>query len=409
MITLSKSPEKSEIQISSSKTVGVVSYIAKFFLAVLLTGFSLELMFSWAGVGEQETIKLDNTLGFSNFPNKKFTYRKEGFSQLSFNSWGMQDKERSTAKPANTKRIAVIGDSFVASVEVDRSQNFCSLLESALNKQASQMNYEVLNFGVGGYDLGQMYLNLKHRVLEFAPDLVILAYRPESTLLLAPELERGILSARPFFFVGPDGTLIEDRTIQKLVLNQSTAKRMHATSWLRENSRLWGVLGQGIEPVLSWWKAGGFLEAFKTDAHKKRSLIAPEEPKQNAKMQVVEWHNTSQKAGKAIEYLWPVANALILEMNKLCEKNNCKFAILRLPGVRGHISLIENELLEKTTASNNIPYIDTTRLFFQKQRSEKDTYFFVCHMAPKGHAVLAKELSEVLSKKLLPNKQKLNN
>jgi lysophospholipase L1-like esterase len=40
---------------------------------------------------------------------------------------------------------------------------------------------QVLNFGVSGYSLGQMYLRYRRDVLPFQPDIVILALSSNST------------------------------------------------------------------------------------------------------------------------------------------------------------------------------------------------------------------------------------
>lgn len=389
---LTTSVNRQDAKMISGNRTSKLFVLFEFFLACLFVIVALEAIFAWAGVGEQEVTKLDDKVGFVYFPNKRFTNRKEGFSRLDFNSYGMQDKLRITSKPPNTIRIAVLGDSFVASVEVERHQNFCSILEEKLNAELSKSKYEVLNFGVGGYDPGQMYLTLKERVLDFAPDLVVLAYRPEASVLLIPEIERGYLSARPFFFVGANGSLIEDRTIQRQLLCQSTAKRMQSTGWLRENSRIWGVIGQGIEPAFAWYKSGGFFQCLNPGAKERMGGLAKVEPVHIEGSSEIHWQNTDAQKSKAIEFVWPVANSLILEMNKLCKLNNCEFAILRLPGVNGHICRIENELLEKTTSDNKIPYIDTTSLFYREQRSGNSHLFYVCHMAPNGHALMAKEL-----------------
>lgn len=120
--------------------------------------------------------------------------------------------------------------------------------------------------------------------------------------------------------------------------------------------------------------------------------LAKVEPVQSKGSSEIHWHNTDVQKSKAIEFVWPVANSLILEMNKLCKLNNCEFAILRLSGVNGHVCRIENELLEKTTSANRISYIDTTSLFYREQRAGNSHLFYVCHMAPNGHALMANEL-----------------
>jgi hypothetical protein len=141
---------------------GLTALIA---LAVVIA--AVEMIFAWAGIGESEYLHPDPLTGFDGIPNKSVTWRKEGFGRFRYNSIGMQDVEHALAKPANTQRVAFAGDSFVEALQVDRSLNFCSLLERKLNENASNKRFEMLNFGVSNSNLGQMYVRLKHKILPF--------------------------------------------------------------------------------------------------------------------------------------------------------------------------------------------------------------------------------------------------
>ena len=94
------------------------------------------------------------------------------------NSDGMRDRERSPAKPSGTVRVACIGDSITYGFGVARDQTYAVFLEQLLNESsgAAGPRYEVLNFGVTGYNLSQSLENLKTRVLKYRPDLVIYQY-----------------------------------------------------------------------------------------------------------------------------------------------------------------------------------------------------------------------------------------
>ncbi|MCA9818824.1 MAG: hypothetical protein KC652_27205, partial [Cyanobacteria bacterium HKST-UBA01] len=162
----------------------------EFTSVLVLVILVLEATFAWAGVGEQECLKIDDYLGFSLFSNKSVTWRREGFSRVHFNSHGMQDHEYTLDKPAGIKRIAIVGDSYVEALQVHRDKNFCSRLENKLE------NVQVMNFGIQAHNLAQSYLYLKKSILAFAPDLVIVPYRTDATFLLPPDIKRGFLGAR---------------------------------------------------------------------------------------------------------------------------------------------------------------------------------------------------------------------
>src|SRR3989442_1732021 len=124
--------------------------------AFTLMCFLLELLFAAAGMGEQEFLRVDPITGVAPIEGKHVTWRAEGYSATAFNSHGMQDVERPIGKPVNTFRIAVLGNSYVEALQVDRRENFCQLLEQALNHDTQTPKFEVLNFGVSTYNLGQM-------------------------------------------------------------------------------------------------------------------------------------------------------------------------------------------------------------------------------------------------------------
>lgn len=57
----------------------------------------------------------------------------EFVTRLCYNSAGMRDVERTINKPADTKRILVLGDSYAEEIEVDYEHTVARLLEKALN------------------------------------------------------------------------------------------------------------------------------------------------------------------------------------------------------------------------------------------------------------------------------------
>ncbi len=81
-------------------------------------------------------------------------------------------------KPVNTVRIVVLGDAIARGVFVSPGETFCNKLEYLLNKAAeesrSPLRFEVMNFGVPGYNLEAEVEVLKQKALALEPDIVIL-------------------------------------------------------------------------------------------------------------------------------------------------------------------------------------------------------------------------------------------
>lgn len=91
---------------------------------------------------------------------------------ITINSGGLRAEQDYDETPADdTLRIAVLGDSFVFGDEVRDAEAFVPLLEAQLREQG--LNVEVMNFGVAGYGIDQIYLSWSHWVQTYEPDWVI--------------------------------------------------------------------------------------------------------------------------------------------------------------------------------------------------------------------------------------------
>jgi len=116
--------------------------------------------------------------GFALEPGTEGQYQREGGSYVRVNSDGLRDREHTRAKPPDTFRIAVLGDSFTEAMHVPMEQTYWSLLERRLQEcnPFPGKKVEVINFGVSGYGTAQELLTLRQRVWDYSPDLVVLAF-----------------------------------------------------------------------------------------------------------------------------------------------------------------------------------------------------------------------------------------
>lgn len=92
------------------------------------------------------------------------------------NSYGMRDRERSMKKGEGVFRIATLGDSYTFGQGVESEEAYPSVLEKLLNGSGSGYQYEVLNFGVPGYSSRDEALVLRHKAMQWNPDLIIIGY-----------------------------------------------------------------------------------------------------------------------------------------------------------------------------------------------------------------------------------------
>ncbi|HXZ85864.1 MAG TPA: SGNH/GDSL hydrolase family protein [Myxococcota bacterium] len=91
------------------------------------------------------------------------------------NSEGMRaDRDYPRAKPAATKRIVSLGDSFTVGYEVGGDETFSSVLERELRKAG--LSVEVLNTGVSGFGNAEECLYLERDLFDYQPDLVLVSF-----------------------------------------------------------------------------------------------------------------------------------------------------------------------------------------------------------------------------------------
>jgi len=135
---------------------------------------------------------------------------------IRINSAGFRDREHVKTKPTNTLRIAVLGDSYVEAKQVHMEDAFWMVLEHELAKCqfTGDRSVEVLSFGVSGYGTTQEIMTLRHRVWDYSPNIVILAFltgndvRNNSRALQNDPM-------RPYF-IYKDGGLVFDASFRDL-------------------------------------------------------------------------------------------------------------------------------------------------------------------------------------------------
>lgn len=154
---------------------------------------------------DKATIIPDAETGWTYRPNSQ---RQNG--EFTINSAELRALREYTLEPApDTLRIALFGDSFVAGDEVNDQEVWGSRLEQQLLQAGFKA--ETLNFGVGGYGMGQAFLRWQSKGKNYAPDIVVFVFQAENLdrnvnlfRLLYPQ--GGIVYSKPRFVLN-DGKL----------------------------------------------------------------------------------------------------------------------------------------------------------------------------------------------------------
>ena len=92
-------------------------------------------------------------------------------SRFNINNSGWNSTINYNANKISTKRIAIIGDSYVEAFSVDVDKAFPSILQKELDTSS---NTEVYSFGISGAPLSQYYHMLKYVWKDYTPDIIIL-------------------------------------------------------------------------------------------------------------------------------------------------------------------------------------------------------------------------------------------
>ncbi len=142
------------------------------------------------------------------------------------NSRGLRDSEKDFAKPLGTRRIVVLGDSFMWGFGVDNEDTFSTILQELIP------DTQTINLGVSGYSTVQELVRLQMEGVRYKPDLTMLAF-VWNDLRDNFDDQQG---TRPVAVIAEDGTLrIGNRPVKKVLSSP-------ITQWFRHNSWLFGFI-----------------------------------------------------------------------------------------------------------------------------------------------------------------------
>ncbi len=153
----------------------------------------------------------DELLGWSHQPNATGVYVGprpwpiEFEGRIAINSLGLRGPEVPPSRPGEP-RVLAMGDSMVASFEVDYEETFVAILERDLRERLG-LPAHVINAGVRGYGTDQSLLLFRERASVLDPDVVVFFHsrndRADNTTLHEMRRPHG----KPAFGLTADGTL----------------------------------------------------------------------------------------------------------------------------------------------------------------------------------------------------------
>ncbi|HXT70774.1 MAG TPA: SGNH/GDSL hydrolase family protein [Vicinamibacterales bacterium] len=155
----------------------------------------------------------DPNVGIRLRPGARIRYTTVEFSaEVGINAQGVRDEEPIGPKPRGEKRIVVLGDSLVFSVQVDAAVTFCEQLERQLNAAGGPDHWRVINAGVQGYGPVDDWFLFDRVAAAFEPDIVLIAAFVGNDAIEAADGGPSIDAGRPLATAQPAA-----RQIRRLV------------------------------------------------------------------------------------------------------------------------------------------------------------------------------------------------
>jgi len=177
-------------------------------------------------------------------------WRVEGEAYVKINSDGLLDEEHLKQKPANTYRIAVLGDSQMEARQVPMATNFSTILEKELEKcsQLNGLQVETINFGVSDYGTAQELLTLRHSVWDYFPDLVVLGFITHNDIRNNSRALDGA-PIRPYFVYQKDQLVLDDSFLKSTEYQKRGSLLFKWIYKILDQSRLLQVLREARNAV----------------------------------------------------------------------------------------------------------------------------------------------------------------
>lgn len=274
----------------------------------------------------------DEYRGYVLTPKIEGWYRKEGESFVKINSDGLRDVEHSKQKPANTLRIAVIGDSYAEAFQVPMEQAFWKLAENNL-KSCSKLNgqtIEVINFGVSGYGTAQQLITLQRQVFEYSPDVVLLAVTTNNDVL---DNSRALKKTDeiPYFVYRGDRLELDDSFRVNNTFRWRTSKISRLGTWFRDNLRVVQLVHHAQYAIKNYFaKRRAQVAPAQQLSNQTPTVETPQ--KQIVRAEDIGIDNMIYREPADPNWLeaWRVTEGLMMEMRRETEAKGAKFVIFTL-------------------------------------------------------------------------------
>ncbi len=233
------------------------------------------------------------------------------------NAHGFRDEERDYEKPADTFRIAVLGNSWTEALQVPLEKTYTSVLQRKLNEIScfAGKRVEVLNFGVAGYSTAQELFALDQEVWKYHPDLILLAFYPARDIANnVRELNNAVDPERSPYFVYRDGRLLLDDSFRSLPALQPRQIFLQNVGY---------QFGQRLAVLQA-------IDAVRRLGKIRVAMAAAKERAANSGVDNLEYTIYSPPTASTMQAAWRVTEGLLLAMRDTVRSHGAEFRIVTL-------------------------------------------------------------------------------
>ena len=312
--------------------------------------------------------------------------------QISINAHGMHWPEVETAKKPGVVRVAFVGDSHVFGSWASSIDN--SMVGVAATTIEAQLPYvEVLNFGVGGYGIDEVFLLLEEVIEPFDPDFVVLGFSNGTD-------HRDTFLGKDKYYLN-DGILKwNDKLLSKKLPDEYREKKRRKVKQPLRFLRKFEVY-KSIERLL-----GGVSSTVATEPNPVIDRLVPEAGRfrSNTFWSMSEYLPIGHQAVEATN------NELDNILKWACAKD-AGFLIFAIPYPdqvavssltgKGYDASRPQKWIEDYAQSNELPYFDlspTLRPIYHN--SDKPMYLADSHFTESGHGIVGKLVGDFLVSEL---------
>lgn len=309
------------------------------------------------------------------------------------NSKGLRERELAYEKPAGTRRVLVLGDSYVEAVQVDARQTLTARLEAALGGDGRT---EVINAGVGGFGTGQEWLFFREEGYRYQPDVVVVVFFIGNDVRNnSPKLDNAArLRTEPYFGLAADGS---PRPLEVSAKGKPPA-------------------AGSLDPLQPWLRLSLLYNVFETGVLEKLG-------QDDETGDVYTWSRNEEvyqaRSSRDWEEAWSVTAALLGALKRDVEARGARLVLVAAPSdlqvrtddwerllrskrfqARDFELEKPNRLLAEIAGPLGLPLIDLLPEFRRAEAESASGLFFRQnrHWTPDGHAVAARVIGAELER-----------